>query len=480
MIIFRTGSASHVGRVRSVNQDFHYESMELCIVADGMGGAAAGDVASRLAVETLAATFAQRSATAGAMHAGIDAANAVVYEASLNTLEYAGMGTTITAFAPVADPDLGDHVVIANVGDSRCYLYTNGELRLITNDHSVAAEMVRNGELTPAQAAVHPQRHMLTRALGVEAEVAVDIFELPLAAGDRLLLCSDGLSNEVESVAIASVLGDLTDPVAAAGALIELALLAGGHDNVTALVIDVLVGDATASTRNLDAIAPLAGALSTPPAANDLTGSVPAITELAPLTDATTTVAAASVAASAAPSARSIPDGAPAIKHPRLITVRTVLFVAAAFAIIYTGFRFVEWFASSQYYVTTSGSAIVIYQGQPGGTLWVQPKLVRTSATTTAEILPSRLADLAVGVPEPSISAATTYISNLVLEYSAAKNPGTVVTTTTAPVWTPQPTTTSVTSTSQATTSTTTSTTSPSTTTLSTTTTAPTTTTAAG
>ena len=160
--------------------------------------------------------------------------------------------------------------------------------------------------------------------------------------------------------------------------------------------------------------------------------------------------------------------------------MRTVLFVAAAFAIIYTGFRFVEWFASSQYYVTTSGSAIVIYQGQPGGTLWVQPKLVRTSATTTAEILPSRLADLAVGVPEPSIAAATTYISNLVLEYSAAKNPGTVVTTTTAPVWTPQPTTTSVTSTSQATTSTTTSTTSPSTTTLSTTTTAPTTTTAAG
>ena len=458
MILFRTGAVSHAGMVRSVNQDTAYESMVLCAVADGMGGAAAGDVASRIAIDTLVKDFSTGSPTVEALQQGIETANSAVYLASLNDLSYAGMGTTLTAMAPVTGPE-GDRVAIAHVGDSRCYLFTNGQLRLLTNDHSVASELVRHGELTPAAAARHPQRHMLTRALGVDPAVDVEILLLPLAAGDRLLLCSDGLSNEVTAERISAILETELDPTLAATALVNEANEQGARDNVTVLIVDVLVGDDGAETRDLEAIAPLATDLPVAEDLSDLTGSVPAFGAMAAGGAGATTIvdavnndpsAEASMPPTSAPEAKRKAAAAAAtasggaveasIRRPRLITIRTLAFLLLVLGLTYGGYRFVGWFATTQYFVSTDGTHLTILQGQPGGTLWVSPVLVETTSTTTKQILTSRLRDLQSGVPEPSIKAARSFIANLKEEYQAAMNPGASLptTTTTTYAWVPQ------------------------------------------
>ncbi len=457
MILFRSASVSHSGMVRSVNQDTAFESMVLCAVADGMGGAAAGDVASRIAIETLVKDFSTGSPTVEALQRGIETANSAVYLASLNDISYAGMGTTLTAMAPVAGPE-GDRVAIAHVGDSRCYLFANGQLRQLTNDHSVASELVRHGELTPAAAARHPQRHMLTRALGVDPNVDVEILLLPLAAGDRLLLCSDGLSNEVTAERISAILGIEPDPTLAANALVSEANEHGARDNVTVLLVDVLVGDEGAETRDLDALAPIATDVPLVEDVNDLTGSVPAFGAMAAGGALATTIVDAvgndansqvptpagaereakhRAAVAAATASGSAVEAS--IRRPRLITLRTLAFLLLVVGLAYGGYRFVGWFATTQYFVSTDGTHLTILQGQPGGTLWVSPVLVETTSTTTKQILQSRLRDIQSGVPEPSLKAAHSFIANLKEEYQAAINPGaSLPTTTTTYAWVPQ------------------------------------------
>jgi protein phosphatase len=168
------------------------------------------------------------------------------------------MGTTLTAAALVVGNDGRDLVALANVGDSRAYLFTAGQLTRITADHSLAEEKVRYGELTEAEAAVHPHRHILTRALGVAATVDVDLWELHLRTGDRLLLCSDGLTNEVSEQRITAVLGSVADPEAVARQLVDAANDHGGNDNITVVIVDVLVGDDDVATA--DVIDPRPGA----------------------------------------------------------------------------------------------------------------------------------------------------------------------------------------------------------------------------
>src|SRR5579883_2943473 len=155
MTLLRSGSATDTGLVRSVNQDLAVEFPNLFAVADGMGGHAGGEIAARLAVDTLVAAFGRQPTGAGLSDAVVEA-NAVVWEHSLEHPELRGMGTTL-----------------ADVGDSRVYRFHDGELSQITTDHSLAEEMVRSGELTSAEAAVHPHRHILTRVLGVAADVSV-------------------------------------------------------------------------------------------------------------------------------------------------------------------------------------------------------------------------------------------------------------------------------------------------------------------
>jgi hypothetical protein len=167
-----------------------------------------------------------------------------------------GMGTTITALALVAGPDGRDVVALANVGDSRAYVYSGARMVQITDDHSLAEEKVRQGEMTPAEAAVHPHRHILTRALGVGSDVNVDLWELQVRTGDRLVLCSDGLSNEVDPQEMAAILAATPDPQGAAEALVARANEHGGNDNITVVVVDVLVGG---RGETATVIAPLLG-----------------------------------------------------------------------------------------------------------------------------------------------------------------------------------------------------------------------------
>jgi PPM family protein phosphatase len=225
----RIGASTHVGRVRKGNEDSYMADKPLFAVADGMGGHQGGEVASKLALDTL------REATDGvALAQAVQDANKAVFERAGRDPALAGMGTTLTAFLVE-----GDTLRLAHVGDSRAYLMRDGELQRITTDHTVVEGLVEKGELTPQEASIHPQRSILTRAIGVDGEVQVDQGSIQPHPGDRLLLCSDGLTGMIEEADIQRILEEHEDPQAAADALVDAANEAGGQDNITAVIIDV-------------------------------------------------------------------------------------------------------------------------------------------------------------------------------------------------------------------------------------------------
>jgi protein phosphatase len=240
--VLRSGSATDVGRIRKINQDLPLERGNLYAVADGMGGHAGGEVAARVAVEALQQAFERTPTTAG-LRAAFNEANEEVWRQSQVNADLRGMGTTLTAMALVGGPGGHDTLALANVGDSRAYVFSGGSLVQVTDDHSLAEERMRHGEMTEAEAAVHPQRHILTRALGVSSEVEPDMWELELHTGDRVLICSDGLTNEVGLDEMAAVLDEVDDPEAAAQRLVDVANDNGGSDNITVVVVDVQIGE---------------------------------------------------------------------------------------------------------------------------------------------------------------------------------------------------------------------------------------------
>ncbi len=242
MTVLRSGAATDIGRVRSVNQDLLLQSDDLFAVADGMGGHVGGEVAAQVAVEVLGSAF-RRDPSVQGLESAFAEANRAVWRQSQREVDLHGMGTTLTALGLVVGPDGRDLVALANVGDSRAYLFSDRSLVQLTADHSLAEEKVRQGELSEAEAAVHPHRHILTRALGVSANVQVDLWELHLATGDRLLLCSDGLSNEIAAPEMADLLASVADPSEAARQLVHRANEHGGNDNITVVVVDVVVGE---------------------------------------------------------------------------------------------------------------------------------------------------------------------------------------------------------------------------------------------
>jgi serine/threonine protein phosphatase PrpC len=235
----RSGSATDVGRVRTTNQDVALEDPDLFAVADGMGGHVGGEVAARVAVDSLRAAF-QRQPTVEGLRSAVAEANRAVWRQGQSETGLRGMGTTLTATALVEETGGKQVIALANVGDSRAYVFSNRQVIQVTADHSLAEEKVRQGQLTEAEAAVHPHRHILTRALGVSSDVDVDLWELHLHDGDRILLCSDGLTNEIGDERIGQLLATVKDPSEAAKALVKAALDHGGSDNVTCIVIDVV------------------------------------------------------------------------------------------------------------------------------------------------------------------------------------------------------------------------------------------------
>jgi PPM family protein phosphatase len=225
-----------VGLVREHNEDRFLVRPGLLVVADGMGGAKAGEVAAGLAVEHLERLGGESSAAE--LTGAIEEANRAIRRLAEDDPERAGMGTTITA-AMLGDGSVAE---VLHVGDSRAYLLREGELRLLTRDHSMVAELVDRGTLTPEEAETHPQRNVITRALGAEPEVRVDHLQQELQPGDTLLLCTDGLSAHVPEAEIEAALNAAPSLDAAVDALVALANEAGGTDNVTVLLARVVPG----------------------------------------------------------------------------------------------------------------------------------------------------------------------------------------------------------------------------------------------
>jgi serine/threonine protein phosphatase PrpC len=234
------------GRQRRDNEDSAYVRVPLFVVADGMGGAQAGEVASALAVEEfrrgLPDAEAGQATTEQRLAARVQTANRRIYETAQTERDQSGMGTTLTAV--YLD---GSDLVIAHVGDSRAYVLRNSELTRLTHDHSLVEELMRRGKLTPEQAAEHPQRSIITRALGIEPDVEVDTWSYPARAGDVVLLCSDGLTSMIDEGLVAQVLRSTPDLEQAGEQLIREANEAGGRDNITVILFAVADTDDTAT-----------------------------------------------------------------------------------------------------------------------------------------------------------------------------------------------------------------------------------------
>jgi len=446
--------------VRSVNEDRAFEGVTLFAVADGMGGHAGGEIAASAAIEALQAGFARAPSEDGLVQAVHDA-NRAVWERGIVEQDLRGMGTTLTAAGLVSTDD-GDRLILVNVGDSRSYRLRTGALVQLTTDHSVAEELVARGELSEEEAAVHPHRHILTRALGVSPDVDVDVWEVVPEEGDRFLLCSDGLTNEVFPDRIATVLTSTRDPQKAAETLVRMANESGGNDNVTVVVLDVLVGDQSPG------LAPRAAAGRGAPVGDVDTGggsqrpsasgaAPPAVSRPASLpeasgAEATGTGARTASVASAVVERRPPADGngtagavvgrsveptderrgivhatrhapQPRIHVPRRVTFRVLFFVVLLGGLGWAAYTGIHWYVDGSYFVGLEHDQIVIYQGRPGGFVGIKPHVVQRTPITAAQVPSYKLPDLQAGVLEPSLAGARQYVANLLASACSLQQP---------------------------------------------------------
>ncbi len=243
------GARTDVGHQRTLNEDALLVGERVWAVADGMGGHAAGDVASRLVVTSLRELDGRDELSPGAVNAAVLRANAAVVEHGADNPETRGLGTTVTGLVEVSIAGV-PHWAVFNVGDSRVYRYAGGALLQATVDHSEVEELVAEGLLAPSEARTHPARHIITRSVGMRPAPSVDLWVLPQTAGDRFLVCSDGLTSELDDEGIAQVLAEHGDPRAAASALVDAVLGTEARDNVTVVVIDV--GDLAGQAPDAD------------------------------------------------------------------------------------------------------------------------------------------------------------------------------------------------------------------------------------
>jgi protein phosphatase len=336
-----------------------------------MGGHNAGEVASALAVTTLKAGARLGIDTTEDFRELVQQANSAIYTASLDDSTQSGMGTTVTALSIVEGEE--PRVLVANVGDSRAYLWRSGALSRLSVDHSYVQELVNEGIITPEAARVHPRRNIVTRALGIDRSVMVDVFTHFVRTGDRIVLCSDGLVDEVADVEIARVLGQHTDPQETAEALVMVANTNGGRDNTTVIVVDVLD----------DISEPIAS--STP----DNTAPMQS-----PSVDAVVGGAGASVLVK---------------KKSR---VGMVLFWSALVAIVLSGITIVGVYARSGYFIGfDEDSRVAVYRGRVGGVLWFSPTIDTQTTLSGADLPEDVLRDVALNRTFTSSTMASKYLA---------------------------------------------------------------------
>jgi len=236
---FLAAAVTDRGRKRPSNEDAFGYSIEdgIYLVCDGMGGAAAGEIASSLAVDEVLTLVAQRvnggaAARPEIVEEAIVAANEAIYSRAQRNQRLSGMGTTLAALS-VAE----SQAWVFNIGDSRCYRLRNGRIEQLTLDHSLVEEQVRAGRMSPAEARRSPLKNVITRALGTQARVTADVFPVETVPGDLFLLCTDGLTRELDDEAIAHLLDDEEPLDELCARLVEQAKKAGGHDNITCLLV---------------------------------------------------------------------------------------------------------------------------------------------------------------------------------------------------------------------------------------------------
>jgi len=339
------------GRQRRDNEDAMFARAPVFVVADGMGGAQAGEVASRIAIEAFEQGLPESGSAEERLATRVHEANRRIYELSRTQHERAGMGTTLTA-AFVDD----SHLAIAHVGDSRAYLFRDGKLKRLTQDHSLVGELVRRGKLTEEQAEEHPQRSIITRALGPEPVVEVDTWSYVVRDRDVLLLCSDGLTSMVSEEKIAEVLASSPSLERAADRLISDANAAGGRDNITVVISRLEeVGEDVA----LDAPTMVGAHAVSVPTSGDPKPSQP-------LPTARGATATSSLPAAKVPLARTQgrPAAPPPERHRRFVKPVAALIAVVVVLFLVGGGGYL---ASRQlYFIGTNSQGIVtIYRGFP-------------------------------------------------------------------------------------------------------------------
>ncbi len=354
-LVARHGALSDIGLHRKTNEDTFVVRPPLYAVCDGMGGANAGEVASGLAAETLAAEVAEGTP----VHTAAEAANAAVFRRAHDNLEQTGMGTTLTAFVLE-----GSTARFAHIGDSRAYLLRDGALRQVSDDHSLVGEMVRDGRLTEAEAAVHPHRSILSRALGTEPQARIDEFTEEILPGDVLLLCSDGLSGPVPADAIKLAL-TRSDPQAAAERLILEARKQGGPDNITAVVVRFDEGP----HRVQDGSEETTLVQPADPEDDVATGELPFVVAAPgpeePGDDAADALAAQAAALRAEDEGRPAPAPAAEAARRRRRSVRRLGVVAALLGLLVAALAAGVFFLSTLYFVGVDDGTITIFSGVP-------------------------------------------------------------------------------------------------------------------
>jgi serine/threonine protein phosphatase PrpC len=381
-------AATDVGRMRKNNEDSYLSSQPVAAVADGMGGHSAGEVASAIAIEELAALrdrgpWANETDATDDLKQAILRANRRIREMAARDRKLNGMGTTLVALL-----EDGDMVHVANVGDSRGYLLRQGELSQVTVDHSLVQELVDDGRLSPEDAERHPQRSVITRALGIDPEVEFDLFTYKLQVGDRLLLCSDGLSDVVEPAQIRKVLLKVPSAQRAARELVSVANANGGPDNITVIVVD-------------------------------------AVDESAPLADGDGETAGGRRGQRAA---RAAKDRSLAMHRrlQRFLVAGIVVLVLAALLVAGRSFLF------SRYWVGFEGDSVAVFQGVPGDVAGLRfSRLVERSPVTRAEVPAGYAARLDDGVPAEDLADARSIALCAPLVFSPGGCAGTPVSTAT-------------------------------------------------
>lgn len=247
-MLVKWGASSDTGTLRVQNEDSFLAQEKIFVVADGMGGHNAGEVASAMAIKMLADAQANGIADAGQLAKIIEQINHSIFQAAANQTDQRGMGTTLAVLALTPNETTKEvSAAVANIGDSRTYLFRNDEFRQVSVDHSYVQDLVSEGLITREEARTHARRNIVTRALGIEPIVAVDTWTLPLIAGDRYVLCSDGLVDEVSDEAIEKCVKQKIEPQKIADQLVAIANTNGGRDNITVIVVDVIADGANST-----------------------------------------------------------------------------------------------------------------------------------------------------------------------------------------------------------------------------------------